>query len=99
MPRRTSYMRLALADPKAHEGADGEDAVAPGDLLALFVRAAVVGDRHLVQARAAAQDLRRDLRLEAEVVGDEGDRAHESAAERLVADLHVADRRVEQHVG
>ena len=45
-----------------------------------------------------AQDLRGHLRLEAEVVGDQVEAAHEVAPERLVADLHVGDRRVVEDV-
>ena len=86
---------------KRSERADGAEAVAPRDLLAFGVGAAVVGDRHLVEAdvRAEAQDLRGQLGLDPEVVGDQVQAADEVAAERLVADLHVGDRRVVEHVG
>ena len=91
----------ALEEAEAHERADGAEAVAPRDLLALGVRAAVVGDRHLVEADAGPepQHLGGELRLDPEVVGDRVQVADEVAAEGLVADLHVGDRRVVEHVG
>src|SRR6476646_3449442 len=104
-PRRGARVAIAYAERRsaleteAKERAHGADAVAPGDLLALGVRAPEIADRNLVQAHLAlAQDLGRQLGLDREVVGDEVQRTHEITTERLVADLHVGDRRVEQHV-
>ena len=63
----------ASEEAEADQRADGAEAVAPRDLLALGVGAAVVGDRDLVEAdrRAQAQDLGRQLGLDPEVVGDQ----------------------------
>ena len=68
--QRVLRRRAALEEAVAQERADGAEAVAPGDLLALFVGAAVVGDRDLVQADAwaEAEDLRGQLGLDPEVV-------------------------------
>src|SRR5712671_5137365 len=51
-----------------------DDTVAPGNLLAFVVAAAVVGDRHFVDAITPLEDLRRDLRLDAEAVALEPER-------------------------
>ena len=58
----------SLGEPVLQQHPQRDEAVAPGDLLALFVAAAVVGDRHFVDAVAALEDLRRQLRLDAEAV-------------------------------
>ena len=60
--RRQSTKRYLTRRPERDE------AVAPGDLLALVELAAGVRDRHLVDADALAQDLGRDLGLEVEAV-------------------------------
>ena len=70
------------------------DAIAPRDLLALVVVAAVVGDRLLVDAAAQPRDLRRDLRLEPEPVRLDLDLPQHLAAEDLVAGLHVGEVQV-----
>src|SRR5687768_5448398 len=46
----------------------GREAVDEADLLALFVGATAVGDRHLVDPVAPLRDLRGDLGLEVEAV-------------------------------
>src|SRR5581483_11596441 len=86
---------------EAHAEEDPErlEAVAPGDLLPFRIRAAVVGDRKLVDPQPALADLARQLRLDRESVLPEVERAEDVAAERLVARLHVGERRVEQHAG
>ena len=51
----------------AHGTTPGEpEAVAPGDLLTLLVRSAVIGDGQLVDAQSTLENLRRDLWLDAE---------------------------------
>src|SRR5262249_10604825 len=59
--------------------------VAPADLLALGVGAAVIGNWHLVHPHAERGDFRRDLRLEPESILPELDGRKDLAAEHLVA--------------
>src|SRR5580765_1120679 len=77
--------RPLAEQPVAHGAPHAADAVLPGDLLALGVRAAVVGDRLFVDAPAAARDLGRDLGLEAESILAQRDVAQHVGAEDLVA--------------
>ena len=78
-PRRPAARGMAGRTDQPQEGVHSlnryfsehpqrDDAVAPADFLALVVAAAVVGDRNLVHAIAALEDLRRHLRLDAEAV-------------------------------
>src|SRR5207253_1043350 len=90
--------RFSAGQADAHEHADGLEAVPPRDLLPLRVGAAVVRDRQLVHAQLAFADLGGDLRLDAEVVLVEIEGAQHVAAERLVARLHVGQRRVVEDV-
>ena len=65
-----SLAASARREAEAQQQHHRRDAVAPRDLLALLVGAAVVGDRDLVQAHvAAAQELGGDLGLDPEAVG------------------------------
>ena len=73
-------------------------AVAPADLLALGVGAAVVADAHLVDPAAGPGHLGGDLGLEAEAVLLDVDRLDHLAAEGLVAGLHVGQVQVGEHV-
>src|SRR5262249_54383216 len=61
------------ADSEQH--VDRAEPVAPGDLLALVVAAAVVRDRQLVDPQVALADLARDLGLDAEAVLTQVERA------------------------
>jgi hypothetical protein len=74
------------------------DPVAPRDLLALAVLAAVVRDRQLVDPQLALADLCGDLRLDREIVLAKDERAEDVRAEDLVAGLHIGERGVEEHV-
>src|SRR5690242_7646076 len=94
--RRTGSVPEAVLD----EGPERGEAVAPRDLLALVVTPPVVRHRQLVDAEAAAADLGRDLRLDAEVrLAQRLDAAQHVERERLVAGLHVGQRGVVEHVG
>src|SRR5207302_6830020 len=95
--RRLSPSPLAV-QPHREEHVQRLEPVAPGDLLALRVRAAVVGDRELVDPQTAEADLRGDLRLDPEAVLAQVERAQNVDPERLVPGLHVVQRRVVEHV-
>ena len=56
----------SLADAHAEQHPKCAEAVAPGDLLTLLVRSAVIGDGQLVDAQSTLANLRRDLWLDAE---------------------------------
>src|SRR4029079_8626925 len=75
------------------------DAVAPGDLLAFVVSPAVVGDGHFVDAIAPLEDLRGDLRLDAESVALELEGPQHFHPHRFVAGFHVRQDRVVEDVG
>ena len=90
---------LGLADRVAHDRPEGGDGVLPADLLALFVRAPVVGDGHFEDAVAAPRHFRRELRLDAEAARLDGHGLDDLAAEHLVAGLHVRQIEVREHVG
>src|SRR5438270_213952 len=62
------------------------------------VLAAGVGDGHLVDAVAAAEDLGRYLRLEVEALRLDGDPFEHLAVEQLVAGLQVGQVGVEEDV-
>src|SRR5579864_1973714 len=99
-PPGPSASRSGLTgNPEPDQGPQRAEPVLPGDLLAFVELAAVVGDRHLVDAIAATKDLGRDLRLEVKAVGDDRDAVEDLAVEELVAGLHVRDRRVVENVG
>src|SRR6202049_1892207 len=87
-------------DSKTPERVGSPQSVAPGDLLAFGERAAVIGDRHLVDAQVGdREDAGGALRLEAKVLGDERQAAGDVPADGLVAHLHVRQGGVEQHAG
>src|SRR4051794_37398154 len=92
--QRPASSLLARVPPSIHEavldeGPQRDEAVAPGDLLPLVELAAGVGDRDLVDADAAAQDLGGDLGLELETHGAQGDALQHRTVEELVTGLHV----------
>src|SRR5262249_31785458 len=88
------------AETDANEHAQRLDTVAPGDLLALRVRAAVVGDRELVDPQILpSTQAAGDLGLDSEIVFAQLERADHLRAECLVAGLHIGERRVEEHPG
>src|SRR4029079_11213024 len=91
--------RQSIHEAVLDEGPPRDEAVAPGDLLALVDLASGVRDRHLVDPDAAAQDLRRDLGLELEARRPQGDAVEHRTVEELVTRLHVGERRVVEHVG
>ena len=78
---------------------DGFERVLEADLLAFFVGAAVVRDRHFVDARAHARDLARDFGLDAEVLRLQVEAIGDVADEHLVAGLHVRQVQVGERVG
>ncbi len=80
-------------DPQGLEG------VPPADLLPLFVRAAVVGDGHLVDPESTLGGLGRDLRFKPEPLASQGKGLDDSGAEDLVARLHVSNVQVGAEVG
>src|SRR5713101_8831604 len=80
------------SDPQQYP--DRAEPVAPRDLLALLVRATVIGDRQLVDPELALADLGRDLRLDPELVLAQVERAQHLRTKSLVAGLHVGERRV-----
>src|SRR5439155_4711561 len=96
--RRPRRRRRSAEQTDAQEHADRLEAIPPRDLLPLCVGAAVIRDRQLVDAELALADLGGDLRLDAEVVLTQVERAQDLGAERLVARLHVGERRVVEHV-
>src|SRR5262245_58877422 len=67
-----------------------DDAVAPTDLLALGIGAAVVGDRNLVDPHPEPRRLDHQLGLDVEAVGPQRKLLQDRGTEGLVADLHVA---------
>ena len=74
--RRLGPQTPALIDESVlHQRPQGREAVLPGDLLALGVVAPLVGDRHLVDARPALEELGRDLGLDAEALAVQGERS------------------------
>ena len=89
----------AVGPPEAQDGEERAEAVAPADLLPLLVGAPRVADGHLEDARPALGQLDGQLRLEPEVVGDQGDGAEQRGADRLVAGLHVGKVHVGHQVG
>src|SRR6202162_5399000 len=88
-----------LAEPVLDDRPERRAGVLPPDLLPFVVRAAVVGDRNLVDPVAAPGDLRRDLRLDAESPRLDRHGLHDLAAEQLVVGLHVREVQVRGHVG
>src|SRR5690242_8017623 len=67
IPARASALKA-----EADQRADGPEPVAPGDLLAVGVRAAEIADRDFVQAHlSVTQDLGRQLGFDREVVRDQ----------------------------
>src|SRR5947209_5719172 len=85
---------------KSNNGKNRLYPVLPGDFLSLFVAAAVVGDADLEDPQAGADfgDFRGDLRLEAEAIALERDLIQHRFAEDLVADFHVGEVEVREHV-
>src|SRR2546421_5873145 len=89
---------MSAEQADAQKDADRLEAVPPCDLLPLCIGATVVGDRKLVHTQLPLTDLRRDLRLDAEVVLAEIERAQNLRAERLVAGFHIGERGVVEDV-
>src|SRR5262245_14255775 len=81
------------------DAVDGPHAIAPADLLALGVGAAVVADPQLVDPPVAPGHLGGDLGLEPEPVLLDDHRLDHLAPEGLVAGLHVGEVQVGEHVG
>src|SRR3954452_1457434 len=87
-PAPPAHASAAGGHAHAQQDPDRAEAVAPGDVLALGVGAAVVGDRHLVDAQLPAADPAGDLGLDPEVVLAQRQRLQHLGAKRLVAGLH-----------
>ena len=81
------------------ERPDRLERVLQPDLLALLVGAAVVRDRHFVDARAHPRDLAGDLGLDAEVARLQIESIGDVADEHLVAGLHVREVQVGERIG
>ena len=88
-----------VADPKARNGRQGLDPVAPVDLLALLVGTTGVADGNLEDASPALGQLDGQLGLEPEVVRHQRDRAQQVGANRFVASLHVGQIQVGHAIG
>ena len=84
--------------PVPEQRPEDAQAVQRRQLLAGLARPRLVADRHFVDADAAAQQLRRDLRLDPEAALAQVERAEELQAHRLVAGHHVRDPAVVDHV-
>src|SRR5690554_2625338 len=78
---RVPSFREAVAEQRPHR----DHAVLPRDFLAFFPLAAIIRDRHLVDAMPALEHLGGDLRLEVKPFGAQRDVAHNLRAEDLVA--------------
>ena len=74
------------------------EAVAPGQLLALFVLARLVGDRHLEDALALLEQPGGDLGLDREAALAQRQRLEDVGPDRLVAGHDVRQVDVEHHV-
>src|SRR3954468_3041315 len=97
----TRNSQLSVRKSESDDRQDRFDAILPGDLLSLFVAAAVVGDADLVdpQPRPELGDLRGDLRLEAEAVAlQRRDLLEYRATKHLIADLHVRQVQIREGV-
>src|SRR4051812_21748325 len=92
--RSRSHAHTAL-----HQYVDGVEAVGPSHFLPFIDAARVVAHRHLVDAAAGQEQLRRQLRLEIEADAAQPDAVERRAAEYLVGGLHVGQSRPEHHVG
>ena len=86
-------------EPVLEDHVGGRYGVLQADLLALGVVAAVVRDRHLVDAQPQLGDLGRDLRLESEPVAPQGNSLERRRAKELVARLHVGQVEIGGGVG
>ena len=75
------------------------ESVLPGNLFALRVGAAGIGDGNFVDSPASLRDLGGEFRLEAKAIGLEFDILQNFAAKNLVARLHVAELQVGENVG
>src|SRR5918998_1063713 len=92
-PQRAAWLALP-GDAAANERSQHGEAVAPGDFLAFVILAARIGDRHLVDAIAGAQNLGGDLGVEAPSRLAQVELARHVRREHFVASFHVGQRRV-----
>jgi hypothetical protein len=83
--RREAIVDEAVLDQRP----DRRDGVLPADLLALGDAAAVIADRHFVEADVPLRQLRRQLRLDAEAIAVERRLLQDVGPDGLVAGLHV----------
>src|SRR5687768_5757434 len=97
---RPCHGRRLFEQAEPHDRQHRLYAVLPRDLLSLLVAAAVVGDADFEDTDAGADlgDLGGHFGLEAEAVAREGDLVEDRLAEDLVADLHVGQVQVREHV-
>lgn len=72
--------------------------IPPADLPAIGVRSSAIADRHLVDAGARLRQPGDQLRLDSKPLGNQRQTFREVSADQLVANLHVADVEVSQHV-
>src|SRR5437764_13975541 len=84
----------SVREPILHERPDGGDAVAPGDLLAVLVSAAVIRNRDLVHTIPALENFGGELRFDAESIRSEGHRTQDVDAHGFETRFHVGEHRV-----
>lgn len=82
-----------------HDAQDGADAIAPANLLAVFVSPPGVGDADFVDRHPHLRQLGGDLGFKAEPVLFDIDCLDHVTAEDLVARLHVGEVQISDHVG
>src|SRR5438034_5526755 len=93
--REKTRLGTLRKDSIADERQDCDNPVTPRNLLAFPVFAAIVRDRHLIDANALAQDARCNFRLEFETARSQGHAFQHVSPKDLVAGLHVAQDRIE----
>src|SRR5438105_12549033 len=89
-----------IAESKADNGQDGFNAILPRDLLSLFIAPPVIGDAYFEDSYSGPQlsDLRGNFGFEAEAVAFDLDAIEDALAEDFVADFHVGEVEVGEHV-
>src|ERR1700686_5734919 len=95
---RTARRPRLVAELIADNAPQSLDAVFPGNLLAFFVRAPRISNRHFVDAPLVLCDLGRNLRFESKSVRLDLNSRQNLSPENLVTRLHIRQLQVREDI-